>query len=173
MITPLGSVSIGVAVPAAVDLSAGLLTTANIALPNVNGQIAAMADFTPVVAVPFPDLLALAEQVVANVQAAIDAIPPIPVVSLSAQVALAASILANFNAQAAAIDAQLTLQATIAGFLATGGVAAYAFDGPQDTLGSELATALGPATTHANAIVLVTTSGAAWTAMQGVFKTTP
>lgn len=171
MITDLGSFTIGVAVPAAATANAGLLVVGNIAAPNVSAQIAALATFTPSVTIPFPDLLALAQSIIANIQAAIAAIPPIPVISLSAQVALAASITATLNAQLAAISAQLSLQATIAALLATGGVRILVFDGANDVFGSELATALGAGTTHTNAIVLLTTSGATWTAMQASFKT--
>ncbi len=171
MITSLGSLSIGVAVPAASDVNAALLVTANIAAPNVSAQITALASFTPSVTVSFADLLAMANEIIANINAAIAAIPPIPVISLSAQVALAAAILVDLNAALAIIDANIALQATIAGLLATGSVQAYIFDGANNAFGGELATALGGATTHTNAIVLLTTSGASWTAMQAFFKT--
>ncbi len=173
MITPLGTVSIAVAVPAAASVNAGLAIVGGIAAPNVSAQVTALASFTPSLILSLTDMLALANQVIANIEAAIAAIPPIPTVSLSAQVALAASITATLNAQLAAISAQMSLQVSVAALLATGSIQAYVFDGANNAFGGELATALGGATTHTNAIVLLTTSPSAWLAMEAFFKTTP
>lgn len=172
-ITSLGSLSIGVAVPAAAQANAALLTVGNIAAPNVSAQIASLSGF---VAVPLPsltDMLAMTQALVANIQAAIAAIPPIPILSLSAQVDLANSILATLNAYLSTVNTNLALQATIAGQLATAGVSGYVYAGPINAFGSELGTALGGSGTSCNAIVLLTTSGTTWTAMQAAFKTTP
>lgn len=170
-VTALGSVSIGVAIPIAIEVNAALLIACDIAFPNVSAQITAMASFTPHVDLGLSEILLLAESAVENVQAAIAAIPPIPTISLDAQIALAASITLTLQLQLLAIEAQLALQLTVSGLLATAGVSLYVFDGANNVFGSELATALGGATTHTNAIVLLTQSGVTWTAMQAVFKT--
>lgn len=168
----LGSMSIAVAVPAAAQANAALDVAIGIAAPNVTAQITAAASFTPSLSLSFLDMIALAEQIIANIEAAIAAIPPIPVLDLDAQVNLALSVKADLEAMLLVVNAQLTIQLAIASLLATGGVMAYAWDGPNDALGPALTTALGGATTHSNAIILYTTSGATWTAMQSFFKTT-
>jgi len=168
----LGSMSIAVAVPAAAEANAALDVAIGIAAPNVTAQITAAASFTPSVSLSFLDMIAMAEQIIANIEAAIAAIPPIPVLDLDAQVNLALSVKADLEAMLLVVNAQLTIQLAIASLLATGGVVAYAWDGANDALGPALTTALGGATTHSNAIILYTTSGATWTAMQSFFKTT-
>lgn len=169
----LGSLSLAVAVPGAAEANAALDIAASIAAPNVSAQITAAASFTPSASLSLLDLLAMAEAILANIEAALAAIPPIPVLDLSAQVALAASVKVDLDAMLATVNAQVTIQLAIAALLATGGVVAYAWDGANDALGPALTTALGGATTHSNAIILYTTSGVTWTAMQGLFKTTP
>jgi len=169
----LGSLSLGVAVPGAATANAALDVTIGIAAPNVTAQITAAASFTPSVSLGLDELLAIAEAILSNIEAAIAAIPPIPVLSLDAQVALAASVKADLDAMLALVNAQLAIQVEIAGLLATGAIVAYAWDGANNALGPALTTELGGATTHSNAIILYTTSGASWTAMQAFFKTTP
>jgi hypothetical protein len=169
----LGSLSLAVAVPGAAEANAALDVAIGIAAPNVTAQITAAADFSPSASLSLLDLLAMAESIVANIEAAIAAIPPIPVLDLSAQVTLAASIKVDLEAMLAVVDAQLTIQLAIGALLATGGVVAYAWDGPNDVLGPALTTELGGATTQSYAVILYTTSGVTWTAMQGLFKTTP
>lgn len=172
-LVPLGSVSLAVAVPGAASANASLAIAIGIAAPNVSAQISAAGSFSPSVSLGLDELLAIAEAIIANVEAAIAAVPPIPVLSLSAQVALALAVKADLLAMLAIINAQVTIQAQIASLLATGGVAAYAWDGANNALGPALTTALGAGATHSNALILYTTSGVAWTAMQGLFKTTP
>lgn len=168
----LGSMSIAVAVPAAAEANAALDVAIGIAAPNVTAQITAAAGFTPSVSLSFLDMIAMAEQIIANIEAAIAAIPPIPVLDLDAQVTLALDVKADLEAMLLVVNAQLTIQLAIASLLATAGVVAYAWDGANDALGPALTAALGGATTHSNAIILYTTSGATWTAMQSFFKTT-
>lgn len=172
-LVPLGSLSLGVAVPGAAAANAALDVAASIAAPNVSAQITAAASFTPSVSLGLDDLLALANTILDNILAAIAAIPPIPVLSLDAQVALAADIKADLDAMLLVVQAQVDIHVQIASLLATGGVVAYAWDGANNALGPALTTELGGATTHANAIILYTTSGVTWTAMQQLFKTTP
>jgi hypothetical protein len=164
--------SIAVAVPAAAQANAALDVAIGIAAPNVSAQITAAASFTPSVSLSFLDMIAMAEQIIANIEAAIAAIPPIPVLDLDAQVNLALSVKADLEAMLLVVQAQVDIQVAIASLLATGGVVAYAWDGANDALGPALTAALGGATTHSNAIILYTTSGATWTAMSSFFKTT-
>jgi hypothetical protein len=169
----LGSVSLAVAVPGAATANVALGVAASIAAPNVSAQITAAASFTPSASLGLAQLLAIADAILANINAAIAAIPPIPVLSLSAQVALAAAVKADLDAMLLVVQAQVAIQIQIASLLATGGVVAYAWDGANSALGPALTAALGGAATHSNAIILYTTSGVTWTAMQGLFKTTP
>lgn len=169
----LGSLSLAVAVPGAATANVALGVAASIAAPNVSAQITAAASFTPSVSLSLTDLLAMAESILANIEAAIAAIPPIPILDLSAQVALAASVKADLDAMLLVVEAQVAIQVDIGALLATGGVVAYAWDGANSALGPALTAALGGAATHSNAIILYTTSGASWTAMQAFFKTTP
>lgn len=169
----LGTLSLAVAVPGAAEANAALDIAASIAAPNVSAQITAAASFTPSASLTLTDLLAIAEAILDNINAAIAAIPPIPILDLSAQVALAASVKADLDAMLLTVNAQVDIQIAIAALLATGGVVAYVWDGANNDLGPALTTELGGATTHSNAIILYTTSGATWTAMQSFFKTTP
>lgn len=169
----LGSLSLGVAVPGAASANAALDIACGIAAPNVSAQITAVGNFSPSVSLSFADQIALANQIIANLEAAIAAIPPIPTLSLQAQVDLALAIKADLEVLLATIQAQVAIQVQIASLLATAGVSGYAWDGAKNALGGAISTALGPATTHSNAIVLLTTVGASWTAMQALFKTTP
>lgn len=170
-LTSLGSISLAVALPGAAQANAALLIACDVAAPNVGSQITAMASFSPSVSVDLSSQLALAESIIANIEAAIAAIPPIPTVSLSAQVALALALKADLEAMLALINAKLSLQASLASLLATAGVTGYAWDGANNALGPALTTALGGAGTHTNAVILLTTSGGTWTAMQAVLKT--
>lgn len=169
----LGTLSLGVAVPGALEANTALDVACGIAAPNVSAQIAAAASFTPSASLGLDQLLAIAEAILDNINAAIAAIPPIPILDLSAQVALAADVKADLDAMLVTVAAQVAIQVDIAGLLATGGVVAYAWDGPNSSLGPALTAALGGAATQSYAVILYTTSGASWTAMQGLFKTTP
>lgn len=157
MITDLGTASIAVAVPAA-DVAAFM------AAADANAQLTALLDFSPQVNLSYAAQLDLLASMVANVEAAIAAglTPP----GLSAQVSAAAAL-------SATLSANLAIIAAIQTALATGDLRLLAYSGPQDDFGSELSTELGASTTSCNALVLLTTSGATWTAMQELFKTSP
>jgi hypothetical protein len=172
-LVPLGSLSLAVAVPGAATANVALGVAVGIAAPNVSAQITAAASFTPSASLGLEQLLAIAEAILDNIAAAIAAIPPIPVLSLQAQVDLAAAIKLDLDAMLLTVQAQLAIQLQIASILATAGVVAYAWDGANNALGPALTAELGGSVTHSNAIILYTTSGVAWTAMQGLFKTTP
>ncbi len=167
----LGSASLAVAVPGAATLDLALLDVCNVAAPNVSAQITAAASFSPSIGLDLTQQISLLNQMLANLNAALAAIPPIPTLSLSAQVALAASILVDLNALLALVNAKLAIQVSFASILATAGVEVLAWDGARNALGPALTAERGGATTHSNAVVLYTQSGAAWTAMQALLRT--
>jgi hypothetical protein len=171
MITDLGTASIGVAVPGAVASAAAAVTVSGIAAPNVSAQLTAMASFTPQAVLPFIDQIASLQATITALQAAIAAglLPP----SLSAQATLAAAAVATLTANLGIIEAQLNVALGIQGLLATGGLRALVYSGPQDDMGNELAAELGSDTTDCHALILTTTSGATWTAAEGIFNTAP
>lgn len=75
----------------------------------------------------------------------------------------------------AVLEAQLALLAEFTAALAVGGVSVYSFDGLTGAFGSELDVTLGDgfaggdADTPANALILATTSGATWEAIEFLF----
>lgn len=170
MITPLGTLTLAVALPGADAAATAGIAGINGALPDIQSRIAALSAFAPT-PISYPIDKAAAVSIQGSIQLAIDSGIPAP--SLSAQIAIVQALVTALNAIVTAVNANLTIVTNFAALLAAGGVAAYAFDGAQNVLGSELAAALGGSTAHANAIVLVTQNGATWTSMQGVFKTAP
>lgn len=159
MITYLGNISIGGCIP-------GVPAALAVSLNNLEAQIAALLAFTPG-QVNFAAQLALAEQILASVQASISLVPP----SIALQISLIAGLLA-------ALRAQLQIILTLKDLMATAGVDAYSYDGRVDALGTELQAEIGlglpsggNGATHCNAVVLITSLGATWGAMQQVFLT--
>jgi hypothetical protein len=168
MITVLGSLSLAVALPgAAVAADAGV-SGINGALPDIQARIDALTAFAPS-PISFTADIATANAIIASINATITAglSPP----DIASQIAQIAALLAELTAIATAVQTSLNLIIAFQAELATGGVAGYAFDGAQNVLGSELATALGGSTAHANAVILVTQSPSTWLAMQAIFKT--
>lgn len=155
MITDLGSLTLAVIVPAAA-------TAAFMAAADANAQLTALADFQPVAILSYSAQLDLLANMIANVEAAIAAglSPP----DFSAQVSAAATL-------SATLSANLTILAGIQSALAAGSVRLLVYSGPQDDFGSELATELGSDTTDVDALVLLTSVGASWTAIETIFKT--
>jgi len=155
VITDLGSVSIGAVIPAGVTLG-------GLAAADVQGQLAALATFTPQVSLSFAAQLEIATRILANIEACIAAglTPP----SLSVQVDMCI-------AAVAALNAKLTLILGITSLFATAGVHLFVFEGAQNNLGSELSTALGVSPNSAHALAIVTQDPTCWTAMGNIFKT--
>lgn len=168
MITVLGSMSLAVALPGADAAAAAGISGINGALPDILSRIAALGAFAPA-PISFAADLATANGMIASINASIAAgiTPP----DLAAQIAIVAAQVAALLATATAVNASLALVVNFASLLTAAGVAGFAFDGAQNVLGSELATALGPSAAHANAIILVTQNGSTWTAMQAIFRT--
>lgn len=172
----LGSLSIGDAVPAGLAASVAGVAGINLALPDIQARIDSLLAFSPG-AVDFAAQLALANQIVLGIQAAISGglTPP----SIAVQIAQIAALIAELLATVTAINVQLGIVVDFQALLGAAGVHGYAFDGDTDQLGPELTTELaggvpgGGPTDHANAVVLVTTVPATWAAMAQVFKVTP
>ena len=169
-VTALGSLSVGAALPgAAAAVSAGM-SGIGIALPDITARLAALQAITPQ-PVNFAAQLALAEATLGSINATISLGLPVP--DISAQVALLAALIADLLAAVSSLNAQLAILTALQGPLAQAGVEAYAFDGPKSSLGSELSAAVGGSGAHANALALITTSGATWSAMGALLKVTP
>ncbi len=166
----LGSIDLATSLPGA--NAAGVAGAAGIngALPDINARIAALGAFAPA-PISFSADIAAANNIAASIGVAVSAglTPP----DIAGQIAQIAALLAALEAEALAVQANLTLVTNFLGLLAAGGIDAYAWDGARNALGAAVTSALGSSTAHSNAIVLVTTNGATWTAMQSVFKTTP
>jgi hypothetical protein len=173
-----GSLSIGGAIPGAATAAAAGAAGINLALPDIQARLAALVAFTPQQGSSFAAQLALAQQIVAGVQAAIalGLSPP----SLSAQIAIVAGLVAALEQAVLAVHAQLDIVLDFQALLAAAGIHVYAFAGQADELGPALTGELAagfPGGTGGNqatnALVLATTVPATWAAMSAVFKVTP
>jgi hypothetical protein len=175
-LVPIGELSLSAALPGGAAACAAGQTGINLALPDIQARLAALASFTPSPG-NLPALIALAESIIAAIEAAIAAgiIPP----SLSAQIAIIAALVADLEAAVLAVNMQLSIVVNLLGLLASAGIFAYAYDGRTDGLGPALTTELagglpgGSGGDHCNAIVLATSVGATWTAMSTWMKVTP
>lgn len=175
-----GALTIGAAVPAAgVAATAGSAGIAA-ALPDLEGRIAQLQAAVAGLSVPLPpnlaDMAARATFNLGAVQLAL-ATPGLPL-SLPDLTAAAVALLALVDALLGTVTdlgVKLALIADFQTLLATAGVHVVAYDGAIGSLGTELQAAVaGPIPSgHANALALVTTSGATWSAMAQVFKVTP
>lgn len=176
MITYLGELSIGDALPGALAANVAGMAGINAALPDILARLEALASFAPQPIV-FGAQLALAQQMVASVTAAISLGLPAP--SIAAQVAIVAALVSDLLAAVESVNAQLSILVAFEALLGAAGIHAYAFAGQTGDLGAELAAELssgtpgGAASDAANALVLITTIPATWAAMGDVFKVTP
>lgn len=171
MIIPLGSMSIGGAVPGVgANIALGLAGISS-TLPELQGRLAAMVALPSVPDLTFAAQKALVQDMLANLTASIallTAFPPLPPPP-SIAAALAADI-ASLTAQIADLVSKASVLVGFESLLGTGAVDAYAFDGPLGSLGSELGSAVGSSSSHANALALVAHDSATWSAMSNVFK---
>jgi hypothetical protein len=176
MITYCGELTIGGALPGAQAAAVAGVSGINAALPDILARIAALQAFAPQ-PVSFVAQLALAMQIVTGIQTsiALGISPP----SIAAQLAAVAALVADLLAMVTDIHAQLAIVLELRGLLGAAGIHAYAFAGQSGNLGGELATALttgtpgGSAADAANALVLVTTLPATWTALSQIARVTP
>jgi hypothetical protein len=157
MITLRKEISIGTSIP-------GAIAALNLAVPQLQAQIDALLAFKPG-AINFAADLQVAGQILTNINAgiAIGITPP----SIQAQISMVLALLAPLQANLAAIAAfQALLGAS---------VFAYGYDGATNQFGNEMNTELTHGfpghspTERTHALVLGTTTDAAYTAMAGVF----
>lgn len=172
----LGSMTIGVAVLGGFDAATAGQLGIEGALPDLQARIAALAAFNPQ-PIDYSVSLSIANSIIAGINASITLgiVPP----DFSAQIAIVLGIVTDLEAIALDVDAKLTVVVDFLGLLATAGVHLYKYSGNADQLGPEFTTELSGGfpggsggSESCNALVLATTNGATWTAMQGVFKTT-
>ncbi|KYF64528.1 hypothetical protein [Sorangium cellulosum] len=169
MITDYGSLTLGVVVPGAASAAAAIDVACGVAAPNVSAQLTALASFTPSAGLTLVQQLEIAQNIVSNIQDAIALGLESP--SLAVQAAVAAAITADLQAKLLTVQAQLDAAVELQGLLATGGVRLLKFVGVQNAFGAELAAELGPGSGATYALVLLTNGGDAWTAVEGVLKT--
>lgn len=169
-VTSLGTMAVGVAVPGASAAVVAGIVGVNLALPDLTARLAALQAFNPQ-PVSFVAELALAQGTLTSIQAALSLGLPVPDISM--QIAIVAGIVADLLATLAQVNVQLGVLATLEGVLNSGSIAAYAFDGALNALGSELGAAVGGSGAHANALALVTTDSASWAALSAVLKVAP
>lgn len=169
MITDLGSLTLAAVVPAAAAAAVAINVSCGIAAPNVSAQLTALLSFSATVSLSLAAQLDLVAAITANLQAAITLglTPP----TLSAQLDAAIALKLTLEGFLLSIQAQLAIAVALQALLATGGVRLLKYSGPQNTFDTELGTALGSSSASCNALVLLTTTSASWTAVQGVFKT--
>lgn len=156
----LGSVSLATAVPLAFEVDAATIPKLE---AEVAGLVAAQADLNlhpPSITAS----LALAQQLVAGIQAAIALGVEEP--SLSVQLAALAALLVT-------VEADLAVAVSLQTALAAGGVHLYAYTGPANGLGPSIPDHFpgGAPTDAANALIFATTTPATWAQMQLLFKT--
>lgn len=167
-VTPLGTLSVAAVAPGAASAVIAGTAGINLALPDITARLAALQAFAPQ-PVSFVAELALAQGTLTSIQAALSLGLPVP--DISAQIALVAAIVADLLATVAQVNTQLSILGSLeAALSADASIAAYAFDGPRNALGSELSAAVGGGTGHANALALVTTDSASWIALSAVLK---
>lgn len=175
-VTYLGSLTVGDANPGAVAISAAGAAGINGALPDIQARLAALLAWTPS-PVSFEAQLTLVQGALASIQASIALGLPVP--DIGAQVALIQAQIAALIAAIAAVEAQLAIILDFQALFGASGVHAYAYAGQVANLGSEISAETsgglpgGSGTDSANAIVLVTTVPATWTALAQLLKVTP
>lgn len=174
MITYLGELSIGEAVPGAAGACVAGIAGINAVLPDIAARLAALQAFVPITPISFGVQLSIAQQLVPNIQACIDLGLQTPDIGLL--VAALQALIDALLSTIAGITAKLDIVVDLQGLLAAAGLHAFAYAGTVGAFGGELSGALSPvggAGAACNALVLATTSPACWSAMGGVFKVSP
>jgi hypothetical protein len=163
----LGSVSIGALVPAIGTAQAAIAGAIAPAVAELSAKLAGAISVQLAMTVPALPTVALAgaAQALASLRATVNS-PQ----GASLQLGAAVAQIASLKAQIAGLQAQLSLAASLGSLAATGGISAYSYDGTVDGLGPALTSELsGGGAAHANALVLVTSSPATWSAMRTAF----
>jgi hypothetical protein len=175
-LTYVGELSLSAALPAPANVALAGSTGIGLALPDILQRLEALAAFSPS-PVSFTASLALAQSIVESISKAIalGIVPP----SMASQIAQVSALVSELLANVQTINGHLEVITDFQSLLTAAGVHVYAFDGEVDDLGAELAAALaggvpgGTPTQHSNALVMVTTLAATWSAMAQIFKVTP
>jgi len=161
----LGELSLSAVVPMLADMAALLSTAQGIAVPQLNAQLAGLANILGAITVAPPALgatITAALATVASLQAAISG----PTVTL--QATAIAALIAELNASLALLTVSISIPTAV--------VSAYAYTGPSSQIGvelqSEILASLPGAPGQTYALILSTTSSAAWASMGTVFKVT-
>lgn len=166
-VTALGSLTVAAAVPGMYATVIAGASGINAVLPGLAAELAALSAIVPTPTSPTAQLAQVA-QITASINAGITAGLPVPDV-----IGILAALIAELSAKVGSLNAQLAIVTGFNAALATGGIAAFAYDGAVGSLGAELGAAVGGGPTHANALALVTTDPAAWAALGAVMKVTP
>ena len=168
MITRIGELSLSDVVPLLAEMSALLSTAQGIAVASLQGQLSGIANVLGAITVAPPSLgatITAALATVASLQAAISG----PTVTLQATALLALQ---------AELEAQLALL-TVSLPIPNASVSAYVFDGHSSAIGAELQSEINgtlPGVSpgdRTRALILATTTSAAWEAMAQVFRVVP
>lgn len=154
----IGSMTVGAAVP-------GAMAKIGLLVPDLQAQVDALVAFSPG-EISLAANLALAEQIVLDLKAAIQlgVTPP----SISAQLAIVA-------AQLGVLRARLELITGFTGLMATAGLHAYSYTGQANQLGPQLSTELtaglpgGQPTDQVAAVIFAANAGVTVSAMGAVF----
>jgi hypothetical protein len=170
MITNLGSITVGEVLPGAVSISVAGQLGINSALPDIVARLAALQAWSPQ-PVSFAASLALAQATLAGILLAIELDLPVP--DISAQIAIIAALIAALESIVNLVNQQLEFIVAFGAIFAESGVAAYRYDGAPQDLGSEFSTELAGMATPGNALVLVASTPAAWSAMSALMKVNP
>lgn len=163
-ITKIGELTLAQVVPLLATFSDALTFAQGIAVGELEAKLAGLGNVLAAITVAPPALGATIEAAigtVASLQAAVGG----PTVTL--QATAIAALIADLNASLATLTASVSIPSAT--------VSAYVYDGPSANIGAELQAAMsslpgsGPGD-HANALILATTSSAAWTTMGRVFR---
>ncbi len=165
MITRLGELSLSDVVPLLSLMHASLSTAVGIALPELQGKLAGLANVLAAITVAPPALgatITAALKTVASLQLAVSG----PTVTL--QGAAIVALMAELNVSLGLLTGALGLS------IPSAVVSAYVYDGPSGQIGVELQSAINGslpgAPGHSNALILATTEAAVWGVMGQVFR---
>lgn len=173
--TYLGSLTVGGVMPGAAAVGVAGAAGIGAVLPDLTSRLASLLAWSPT-PITLAAQIGQLEAMIGALQAqlTLGVAPP----SLATQLANLAAIVAGLEAQIAGVNVQLDIITDFQALLGAAGIHALAFAGLAGALGSELdarlasVPGLGPGDT-ANALVLLTTVPATWTALAQLLKVTP
>lgn len=170
-VTYLGNLTLGETIPAALSLSVAGQAGINLALPDIQARLSALLAFNPQ-PVSFEAQLALAQSILASVEATIALGLPVP--DISAQIAIVLAQIAALETAIAAINTQLEIILSFQTALSTAGIHAYSFTGQTSDMGAEIAAETsgglpgGGPSDPTTALLLAATEPTAVTSMQTI-----